>query len=194
MYPIIKNVVHSIVKKVRDLKVSGFKRRSPEWPKVRKAFLAKNTKCAVCGSSVKLEAHHIKPFHIYPEEELNPNNLIALCESKSFGMICHMEVGHSGNYRFENINVEKDVKTAKSIIVHFKNQVTEECKEKLRQFADYLHGLAKTASKTEKEAVSEATAEAQKISKAVKKSAKKVAKKVVKKATKKAVKKSVKKG
>lgn len=194
MCSVVNNVVHSFVRFVRDIRVSGFKRRSSEWSEVRKAFLAKNYICAVCGGSVKLEVHHKKSYTTYPELELDPSNLIVLCESKSFGINCHEDIGHSGNYRFENTNVERDVKTAKSIIVHFKNQATDECKEKLQQFKDYLRKIAKTASTAEEEVVSEATKEAKKISRVVKKAVKKTTKKVVKKAVKKAAKKSVKKG
>ena len=97
MHSVVNNVVHSFVRFVRDIRVSGFKRRSSEWSEVRKAFLAKNHICAVCGGSVKLEVHHKKSYITYPELELDPSNLIVLCESKSFGINCHEDIGHSGN-------------------------------------------------------------------------------------------------
>lgn len=84
-------------------------KRSSKWPKIRKEFLLKNPKCAVCSGTKSLEAHHIIPFHVNPDLELDPNNLVALCESKSYGIICHLLVGHLGNYKNVNPNVKEDV-------------------------------------------------------------------------------------
>lgn len=73
--------------------------RSPEWPKVRKAFLAKHSVCGVCGKNKKLEAHHIIPFHIDRRKELDPKNLYPLCEGNK-DINCHLMFGHFGD--FEN--------------------------------------------------------------------------------------------
>lgn len=83
-------------------------KRSNEWPKVRKAHIAKFPCCAVCGGKVKVEVHHIKPFHIHPELELDPANLLTLCEGKKT-VVCHLVFGHFGNYIHkynENIKTE----------------------------------------------------------------------------------------
>ena len=85
-------------------------KRSSLWNKVRKNFLIKNNKCAVCGGSKSLEVHHKKPFHLHPDLELNPKNLITLCEAKTNGVTCHLLFGHLGNYKSINVNVDKDVK------------------------------------------------------------------------------------
>ena len=47
--------------------------RSGHWPTLRKQFLEGKV-CAVCGGKEKLEAHHIKPFHLDPLLELDPTN------------------------------------------------------------------------------------------------------------------------
>jgi predicted HNH restriction endonuclease len=86
-------------------------KRSSQWPKIRKNFLLKNSKCAVCNGTKKLEVHHIKPFHQAPELELDENNLITLCEDWSYGLNCHLLVGHLGNYRNINPSVQTDAKT-----------------------------------------------------------------------------------
>jgi 5-methylcytosine-specific restriction protein A len=78
-------------------------KRSPKWPALRKKHLKENPKCAHCGSVKKLEVHHLKPFHAHPELELDPKNLITLCESKERGVDCHRFVGHLGNYRLINV-------------------------------------------------------------------------------------------
>jgi len=97
-----------IITKIKDV-ISGKceikDKRSSKWPTVRKNFLIQNSKCAVCNGKDKLEVHHISPFHISPELELDPSNLITLCESRKKGLTCHLLIGHLGNYK----NINKDV-------------------------------------------------------------------------------------
>jgi hypothetical protein len=82
--------------------------RSSRWPTVRKAHLAANPNCAACGGSDKLEVHHVAPFHLHPELELDPNNLVTLCESLRNGVNCHLLFGHLGNFRSLNTTVGAD--------------------------------------------------------------------------------------
>jgi hypothetical protein len=102
-----------MIKKIKevliDRKYEWSKSRSSKWPEVRKAHLQKNPTCSVCGSKEAVEVHHIKPFHIAPELELDESNLISLCESKKYGVNCHLFFGHLGNYKAENLNVVEDV-------------------------------------------------------------------------------------
>lgn len=84
------------------------KTRSPHWPVVRAEHLLKFPTCAACGSKKKLEVHHKLPFHDDPSKELDPDNLITLCESTSDGIICHLCIGHDGNYKDYNPTVEAD--------------------------------------------------------------------------------------
>jgi 5-methylcytosine-specific restriction enzyme A len=100
-----------IAKHVKDIvqgKASVGVKRSSRWSQVRKDHLREHSECAVCGGTKKLEVHHIKPFCDFPELELDPNNLITLCESKSKGIMCHMTVGHLGNYKTINPMVSAD--------------------------------------------------------------------------------------
>ena len=89
-------------------KTPSLKLRSNQWPKLRRAHLALQPLCQVCGGSDKLEVHHIMPFHLDPSLELQPTNLISLCESKKPGLLCHLAVGHLGNYRDVNPDVVAD--------------------------------------------------------------------------------------
>lgn len=82
--------------------------RSSRWPKVRAEFLKTHPACVVCGSTKKLEVHHISPVHIRPDLELDPNNLMTLCESKNYGVNCHLFFGHLGNYKRYNPFVSRD--------------------------------------------------------------------------------------
>jgi len=83
--------------------------RSPKWQKIRNNHLKVYNKCEACGSLTQLEVHHIKPFHIHPELELDQNNLITLCENSSKGVTCHLFFGHLGDYKKDNQSVETDV-------------------------------------------------------------------------------------
>ncbi len=53
--------------------------RASEWVYVRNEFVRRHPRCEACGGSYNLNVHHIKPFHLYPELELDEDNLITLC-------------------------------------------------------------------------------------------------------------------
>ena len=82
------------------------KTRSSKWPTVRAAHLKRQPACAACGCTSPVEVHHIRPFHLFPEMELDPANLITLCESKSHN--CHLLFGHCLNWRKYNPQVCPD--------------------------------------------------------------------------------------
>lgn len=84
------------------------KERSPEWPRVEKAHLQREPACVVCGTRQALQVHHIKPFHLHPQLELDPNNLITLCELK--GRDHHLLIGHLDDWHSFNVNVRADAK------------------------------------------------------------------------------------
>lgn len=82
-------------------------KRSNKWPTLRKNFLAGKS-CALCGGKKKLEAHHVKPFHLFPDLELDPTNLIPLCEGYK-DIDCHLIWGHFGNFKLGyNLTVASD--------------------------------------------------------------------------------------
>ena len=87
------------------LKLGGIP-RSGQWPTVRDKFL-RDEVCKVCGRKDRLVAHHKMPFHLFPEKELDPENLIALCERKNV-LNCHLIFGHFGDWTRYNINIERD--------------------------------------------------------------------------------------
>ena len=53
----------------------------------------------------KLEVHHVRPFHLFPNLELDPANLLTLCET---GGNCHIMIGHLKNWKSYNLDVRKD--------------------------------------------------------------------------------------
>ena len=81
--------------KLRDL--SHGVPRSPHWPTVEHHFRADNPTCAACGGSKNLQVHHLKPFHLAPDLELEPTNLIGLC--MAHGCDAHLLIGHGDNFK-----------------------------------------------------------------------------------------------
>lgn len=100
------NQLISFIKDKIKRKPVGFRLRSSKWPKVRQCHLQSQNKCQYCGNSEELEVHHIKPFHLFPEMELDTNNLITLCEDKKFN--CHIKMGHNGNWKSYNDHIKQD--------------------------------------------------------------------------------------
>ncbi len=82
--------------------------RSPEWPAVAREHLLHQPGCAACGYEGQgLQVHHIRPFHLFPELELDATNLITLCEVK--GRDHHLLLGHLDDWESYNLNVREDV-------------------------------------------------------------------------------------
>jgi 5-methylcytosine-specific restriction enzyme A len=104
--------------KTRDAAAGITTKRSSKWPALEKKFLNEHPTCAACGSSKSLNVHHMKPFHLHPELELEPTNLITLCMDKTTE--CHIKLGHGGDFKAYNPNVEKDVAEVKSNITVLK--------------------------------------------------------------------------
>lgn len=101
----ILNVAHYAGSVIREKSKS--KNRSPRWDEVRDDFLARVGRCAACGSKKKLQVHHILPFRLHPELELEESNLIVLCMDENE---CHLKIGHGGSFRSYNPGVEVDAK------------------------------------------------------------------------------------
>lgn len=78
--------------------------RSPKWKGVRKGFLKKNGKCEACGTRSSLEVHHIFPYHLFPELELEEGNLMTLCDT------CHFVFGHLKDWTSYNRDVRLHTK------------------------------------------------------------------------------------
>lgn len=86
-----------------SLAVTYAAERSGKWETVRRKHLETQPACAVCGAKTDLEVHHVRPFHLYPELELEPENLLTLCNRG-----CHLLIGHLGSYQSWNPNARGD--------------------------------------------------------------------------------------
>jgi 5-methylcytosine-specific restriction endonuclease McrA len=83
--------------------------RSFQWRRVQKEHLLREPRCVVCGyKGKKLQVHHIEPFHLHPHLELDPHNLITLCEAR--GRDHHLLLGHLGEWQSYNEHIRQDVK------------------------------------------------------------------------------------
>jgi hypothetical protein len=82
--------------------------RSSKWRALRIDHLKKNPACAVCGNTKKVVPHHIVPYHIDPSKELDPLNLISLCEGDTFN--CHLFFGHLRNWSRCNPDIVEDAR------------------------------------------------------------------------------------
>jgi hypothetical protein len=96
--------------------------RSPEWPRVEKQHLELQPHCVACkpgtNSQVKLQVHHIFPFHYCvalgrPDLELDQRNLITLCEDEAGHPADnhHLLIGHLDDFQSSNLDVVTDAQT-----------------------------------------------------------------------------------
>lgn len=103
---ILKSLKHTIRKAKSQIREKQKeKTRSSKWGDLRDEFVASNAECAACGTKNHLQVHHVKPFHDFPELELDVNNLITLCMDVNE---CHINIGHGDSFRFSNPNVRED--------------------------------------------------------------------------------------
>jgi 5-methylcytosine-specific restriction protein A len=108
-----------LIKHIKDLaqgKATLGNKRSSKWPNIRSKHLELHPYCSACGGIEKIEVHHIKSFCDHPELELDFNNLLTLCESKSFGITCHQAIGHGGDYKKINPNAVQDAAYVKKML------------------------------------------------------------------------------
>lgn len=93
--------------------------RSPAWPHVEKVVMHLHPHCAACGpdkAAKGRQVHHVLPFHYCvalgrPDLELDPRNLIVLCETEQGDPEAnhHLLLGHLGNFKSDNVHVADDV-------------------------------------------------------------------------------------
>lgn len=81
--------------------------RSPHWGRVEREHRLLEPGCVACGYKGKgLQVHHIHPFHLHPELELDQHNLITLCQVK--GRDHHLLLGHLDEWESYNAHVKID--------------------------------------------------------------------------------------
>ena len=113
--------------------------RSPHWPAVEHAHLAKQPRCLCCGKDaaarVKLNVHHKYPFHYIvavgrPDLELDERNLFTLCVDHEEEH--HLLVGHLGNFESYNPDFEHFLALCRGLLA-----------SQIRSLPAWLHAVAK---------------------------------------------------
>lgn len=84
-------VVYRLIQVPQQLTIQ----RSSGWSALRKRHLKKQPTCQACGKKSQLAVHHIIPLHVDKSKELDPTNLITLCENPH-STFCHYTFGHLG--------------------------------------------------------------------------------------------------
>lgn len=102
------------------------KTRSPLWSRARDEYVKEHPECAACSSKNHLQVHHIKPFHIHPELELDPTNFIVLCMDIDD---CHLNIGHGDSFKAYNPNVREDAAKFLSSSKEDRKLITESAKK-----------------------------------------------------------------
>jgi len=78
--------------------------RSSQWSRVRKENI--KDYCEMCEKKCGLlkpcELHHILPFNLRPDLELDPTNFITVCRH------CHLYFAHLGSFKSFNLDIKKD--------------------------------------------------------------------------------------
>ena len=88
--------------------------RSPKWESFKRDYERLHPKeCAICGSTSKCQLHHKLPYHLHLELELDPQNVLWLCEASGNH---HLWFGHLGNFQSFNSEIEVDAKVWNSKI------------------------------------------------------------------------------
>lgn len=106
MFRHLLRVAHSVVRETAKRVL-----RSPHWRTLEWQWLEGHPLCAACRGAERVQVHHRQPFHLRPELELDPGNLISLCMGK---LECHLRIGHGGSFKSYNPNVAGDAAEARS--------------------------------------------------------------------------------
>jgi hypothetical protein len=96
--------------------------RSSKWRGIRAFHLKYNQACVVCGEARYVEVHHILPVHVAPESELDPDNLVTLCDDRAASH--HFQIGHGGNWMYWNMIVRDDAKYLAEMYQRVRGHVT----------------------------------------------------------------------
>lgn len=84
--------------------VTKAQKRSSKWPRFARKLKKLHPYCAACDSKRLLAGHHVKPFHLFPWLELEPDNVIILCWR------CHFLIAHLRNWKSWNKDIVLDAK------------------------------------------------------------------------------------
>ena len=94
---------------------------SGKWQRAkRKYYKTHEKKCACCGTKKKIELHHKKPRHSFPELALVEGNFTPLCGG---GKGCHFHIGHLNSYYTYNEAIQLVCEFVRRNSIKKKNKV-----------------------------------------------------------------------
>jgi 5-methylcytosine-specific restriction protein A len=96
--------------------------RNPHWRSFCKECVVAHPYCAACGSTKFLVGHHKKPFHLYPDLEMSPENILILCQGDVCN--CHFVFGHNFSWLAYSETAEED---AARMLDRIKNRKMARC-------------------------------------------------------------------
>jgi hypothetical protein len=110
-------MVTTMIDFIKLLSPKSLPKRSAKWNSIERKYLELHPFCSSCKTTINLNVHHILPFHLFPEFELDMNNLLTLCR------ICHFLWGHGKDWKaYEpnvlNIIVYPEIKTIEYVKTH----------------------------------------------------------------------------
>ena len=95
-------------------------RETEAYRKWRKAVIARDGKCVICGTTKDLEVHHINHASYFPNERFDINNGVTLCYNDHMDFHCNFKRSYRQKctkYDFDNFKV---------LVKHLKTRI---CKE-----------------------------------------------------------------
>lgn len=90
--------------------------RAGGWGTFRRGIIEASPICAACGGTRRLQVHHKRPYHLFPELELVEDNCIVLCDDGPGRMSCHHVIGHGGNWMSYNPCVVADAENFRRML------------------------------------------------------------------------------
>ena len=120
------------------LQETGIKQDAMHGPKDDKG----NPICVICGTTKSLQLHHIKPFHLHPQLELDSHNYILVCTSKYAGFNCHLAAAHGSNFKLENPWIVEDAAVLHDMILKYKGYTV--LPDEIKKYLSYIKVTVKT--------------------------------------------------
>ena len=99
--------------------IYGGRKRSPKWRALSDRFLKEHPACAatgrIKGKGIIVVAHHIIPYHVQPDLELEWENLIPMSEGGTWN--AHLWMAHLGEWADWNPRIREDAAEMKELLL-----------------------------------------------------------------------------
>ena len=124
----IKAASEKRVEDSRTREVKKRAKRSSRWPALERRTKKSVGACEACGSKKGLQLHHVQPYHLRPDLELEPSNLMVFCMAV-LGWECHLYLAHAGSFRGYNASIRVDAIDFRTASTRQRNQILARAKK-----------------------------------------------------------------